>query len=284
MYYKEVGMKRSKITVLLVCVLVALSGGFILGVTPAEKDIVYQNIAVLKDQIKKEQSVYNLALQADLSEEKKVQLTAKYTQARQKLFQQIRKQRDTIGGRMSPVQKLLWDAAKIAGTVALISLAAYSFLTAPPGKIEIPIIEIPIVKTGDDQGNLSGSFLSQNSNQSKSIGDSGLLQPEHPRSLTKEEIFKYRVLYNEFGSGAIVSGTMGMVASLVGAWNPFGVAYFVTSMLTGIGSLYYRQKLGPEDLHGRKLTVWDSFLLIRSFFNKPIVLDEIMIIPEKMPY
>lgn len=202
---------------------------------------IAQQVGELKNQIPEKQPAHTFALLADGHEKATIQLTEQdLPYAGEKLPHQIEQKKIVIDYRTRSMKKLLWDTVKITGAVALLSLAAYRFLGTPLGKIEAPM-----PKTRGDQADLSGALLP---------------------SLTDEDIIKYRVLYNELGAGAIVGATMGATASLIGLFNPFGAVYFVTSLLTGAGSLYYRDKLGPENVYGRKLTLWDFITVVRSFF------------------
>ena len=237
-------MKKSMITIFFVWLFIIFSGGTIFGFTPVKKAYARQKIAVLKRQIKAEQEAYQLALSADLSEDEKAQLTEKYTQDRRNLFQQVRKQRDSIAGRMmSPMQKMLWDTAKFAGVAALIGLAVYNFFSTPPAKVEIAP-EVPLSVSVD-----------KNASDQKSLEQD---EPKQLPSLTKKEVERYRNISHTSGK---VGSTLTFLSMGIPALLPFAIA-------ADLSAIYY----GIKTLDLKPINVY------------PIVFNEIMIMPEDMPY
>lgn len=224
--------------------------------TPAEREQARKQILLLREQIKNE---------LDL-------------QKRRQLFKQIAQQREIVADTMTPTQKLLWNAAKVVGGLGLMSWAVYNFFQTSPAQISTePILPVILPKTEIPSHNISDNKQDGNVPvASFSVQEQPIQQP-----LTQEQAARYRTVYHQFLPAAVLSSIMGATATLVGIWNPFGMGYLLTSILTGSGAAYSRYKLGAEGVAGPQLS---SFQFLRSFLKHPVKLDEINIIPEDMPY
>lgn len=251
-------MKKSKINFLRGCLLFTFTWGSVFGVTPTEKSHAHQRIVALKNQIQAERSAHELALQADLSEKEKTELTVKYTENRKRLFQHVREQRDIISG-MTPTKRLLWDVAKIGGTIALLSLAVYNFFSTPPTKVGV--VQFPLKEV--DKSIIHDQGLTEGLKQEIPVdSDVSLLSP-------KDELTQLPVLpreqYEKNRDASLVFGKVGSMLTFLSMGIPVLLPFAIAIDLSAI---YYGIKT----------------LNLKSMVFKPIVFDEITIIPEDMPY
>jgi hypothetical protein len=173
---------------------------------------------------------------------------------KEELYEKIAQQRKIIKDRQK--QQWLWNMAKIVGPLGLMAFTAYQlFKPASNIIIEQPtqsVIDVPSFTTNL----LEPSQLIQ---QDFQVAEQKLFTPveqQKKQPLTKEEVLKYKQASHAYGAGAAY---FSIASFLFGKfYYPYAAANFMVSLYYGIKSL--------------------------QLPLKPVVLKDITIIPDELPY
>jgi hypothetical protein len=134
-------------------------------------------------------------------------------------------------------ERLLWRAAKIVGSAALLGLLAYSVFTAPRSSLteQAPIVsQLPVVRLPKNEQKVENTRLIRDENANNVPNT--IFDVKKP--LTPQEIALYQLRYENYGKAAI----WGALSTTAGLLIAGPVA------LSGAAALHYKKKLNPNFL------------------------------------